>query len=113
MRTMTQLFSGSLLILTLAACGGTPTDGRATLMAACDTQQGIGWLKREHGEQYCECWADKAREVLADENYGKLVAAAAAELKAADNADREKIVRENTSLYSTVSNAARSCKAKG
>jgi hypothetical protein len=76
---------------------------------ACDTQQGFGWLKREHGGDYSECWADRAQEVLGEVNYTRLVQAARAELAAADAADRERIVRENTDLYSSGSSAAQSC----
>jgi hypothetical protein len=79
-------------------------------MEACETTQGIGWLKREYGEDYCSCWADKAKEVLGDDNYSSLVQASRAELAAgADVADRERIARENTHLYSSVSHAAQSC----
>jgi len=103
------------------ACGGSADaggngagdggDAVAALTAACESQRGIGYLKREHGENYCECWVAKAREVLADDNYRTLVEAARAELRAADEADREAIAREHTTLYSTVASAASSCKA--
>lgn len=98
----------------LAACGGgEQIDNRAVLMASCETQQGIGWLKREYGDSYCECWADQAKEVLSSENYQTLVKAAEAETKAADGADREKIIRQHTEIYSTVSDATRRCEKKG
>lgn len=94
----------------LVACnGGDPIDSRAALMASCETSQGIGWLKREYGDGYCDCWADQAKEVLSSENYQALVKAAQAETKAADKADREKIVRQHTEIYSTVSDAAKRC----
>jgi hypothetical protein len=83
---------------------------QCSLIEACETQQRIGWLKREYGEDYCECWADKAQEVLGEANYGMLVQASRAELASADVADRERIARENTHLYSTVSAAAQSCR---
>ncbi len=84
-------------------------DGRAVLMASCETSQGIGWLKREYGDSYCDCWADQAKEVLSSENYEAFVKAAQAETQAADEADREKIIRQHTELYSTVSDAAAQC----
>lgn len=101
----------ALVVLTgLAACGGGETiDSRAVLMASCETSQGIGWLKREYGDSYCDCWADQAKEVLSSENYQTLVEASQAETKAADKADREKIIRQHTEIYSTVSNAAKRC----
>lgn len=109
------LWAGFVLIM-LGGCGGDETrqeaetsDPRAALLEACETQQGIGWLKREHGDAYCECWADTAEEVLGEANYDRLVQAARAELRAADVAERERIARENTDLYTSVSNAARSC----
>jgi hypothetical protein len=86
-------------------------EGRAALIEACDTQQGIGWLKREYGEDYCACWADRAQEVLGEENYRRLVEASRAELVSADVADRERIARGNTHLYASVSNAAQSCRS--
>lgn len=113
MRQRKILVAGPLL-LALAACGGAPSiDSRAALMAACETSQGIGWNKREYGERYCECWADQAKEVLSSENYQTLVEAAQAEVKAADKADREKVIRQNTEIYSTVSSAAKSCAKAG
>lgn len=94
----------------LAACeGGSQIDSRAALMASCETSQGIGWLKSEYGESYCDCWADEAKEILSGENYQSLVKAAQAETEAADEADREKIVRQHTEIYSTVSDAAGRC----
>lgn len=110
------LLWSSVALLGIWACGAesagdefTEEEGRAALMEACETQQGIGWLKREYGEDYCECWADKAQEVLGEANYSRLVQASRAELASADVADRERIARENTDLYSSVSNAAQSC----
>lgn len=103
-----------VLGLGLLACGGGEAiDEVAVLTEACETQQGIGWLKREHGEAYCACWASEAKNVLSEENYAKFVEASAGELKAADEADREKIVRTNSPLYTTVSAAARSCARAG
>ena len=97
----------------LSACGGgEPIDGRAVLLTSCETQQGIGWLKREYGDNYCECWADRAKEILSSENYQTLVKAADAETKAADVADRVKIVRQHTEIYSTVSDSTRRCEKK-
>ena len=93
-------------LMALTACGGGSggaVDARASLMAACSSQQGIGWLKKEHGDQYCECWADAAEQTLGPANYETLVKATQAEMKAADKADREKIVRQHTELYSMVS----------
>jgi len=111
------LLWSSVALLGLWACGAgsagdqfTEAEDRAALVEACNTQQGIGWLKREYGEGYCECWADKAREVLGDANYSRLAQASRAELASADVADRERIARENTDLYSSVSNAAQSCR---
>jgi hypothetical protein len=94
----------------LVACSsGDPIDSRAALMASCETSQGIGWLKREYGDSYCDCWADQAKAVLKSENYQTLVKAAQEEVKAADKADREKIIRQHTEIYSTVSEAAKRC----
>ena len=94
----------------LVACSsGDPIDSRAVLMASCETSQGIGWLKREYGDSYCDCWADQAKEVLSSENYQVLVKAAQAEGKAADKADRERIIRQHTEIYSIVSGAAKRC----
>jgi hypothetical protein len=111
------LLWSTVALLGLLACGAeaseegfTEEEGRAALIEACDTQQGINWIKSQYGEDYCECWADKAREVLGDENYGQLVQASRAELSSADVADRERIARENTHLYSSVSSAAQSCR---
>jgi hypothetical protein len=43
----------------LVACGdddaGSSVDATAVLTEACNTQQGIGWLKKEYGETYCDC----------------------------------------------------------
>lgn len=111
------LLWSSVALLGLWACGAGPAsdpfteeEGRAALIEACETQQGIGWLKREYGEDYCGCWADKAKEVLGEENYSSLVQASRAELAAgADVADRDRIARENTHLYSSVEAAAQSC----
>src|SRR5690606_21098001 len=116
MTKLALVWSG-IAVVGLWACGAgnaedsfTEEEGRAALIEACGTQQGIGWLKREYGDNYCDCWADKAKDVLGEANYGKLVQASRAELAAADAADRETIARENTDLYSSVSNAAQSCK---
>ncbi|MGE0552231.1 MAG: hypothetical protein AB7R55_02250 [Gemmatimonadales bacterium] len=108
-------------MLALMACAGgaergggdSPAAAREVLVSACSTQQGIGYLKREYGENYCECWADKALEVLSTANYRTLVDASRAELAAADGADREKIARQHTEIYSTVSTAAQACKGAG
>jgi len=103
-----------ILGLGLVACGGGDAlDEVAVLTEACETQQGIGWLKREYGEMYCTCWASVAKTALGEKNYAKLVEASAGELKAADEADREKIVRANSPLYTTVSGAAESCAQAG
>jgi hypothetical protein len=108
-----KLAGCGITVLALAACGGgEAVDGRASLMSACESSQGIGWLKREYGDNYCTCWADQARDVLSAENYRTLVEATQAELKAADKADREKIIREHTEIYSTVSAAAKRCAKK-
>lgn len=105
-----RYFFALVVLAGLAACGGSdPIDSRAVLMASCETQQGIGWLKREYGDSYCDCWADQAKEVLSSENYQTLVKAAQAETKAADEADREKIIRQHTEIYSTVSDVAGRC----
>jgi len=101
---------GGVLLLALSACGdGEPIDSRADLMAACETSQGIGWNKREYGDRYCECWADQAKEILNSSNYQTLVKAAQAEMTATDKANREKIIRQHTEIYSTVSGAAKRC----
>jgi hypothetical protein len=104
------------LALALTACGGATDNGigggidaRAVLLESCNTQQGIGWLKKEYGEAYCECWVDQAKEVLGTDNYNTLVSASAAELEAVDDADREKIARRHTEIYSTVSAATGKC----
>jgi hypothetical protein len=105
-----RYFFALVALAALVACsGGDPIDSRAALMASCETSQGIGWLKREYGDSYCDCWADQANEVLSSENYQTLVKAAQAETKAADKADREKIIRQHTEIYSTVSGAAKRC----
>lgn len=96
----------------LAACGGgdgSSADATAVLTEACNTQQGIGWLKKEYGEGYCDCWVSQAPKVLSAENYAAFVKANEAELAAADDADRENIARQNTTLYSSVSSAASAC----
>lgn len=96
----------SVALVALTACGGDSggaADARASLLASCSSQQGIGWLKKEYGEQYCECWADAAEQGLSPDNYKSLVKATQAEMKAADEADREKIVRQHTEIYSAVS----------
>jgi hypothetical protein len=105
-----RYFFALVVLAGLAACGGSePIDSHAALMTSCETSQGIGWLKREYGESYCDCWADQAKEVLSSENYQTLVKAAQAETRAADMADREKIYRQHTEIYSTVSDAAGRC----
>ncbi len=99
-----------VVVAALMACSSSdPIDSRAVLMASCESSQGIGYLKREYGESYCDCWADQAKEVLSSENYKTLVKAAQAETMAADKADREKIIRQHTEIYSTVSDAAKRC----
>lgn len=100
--------------LLLMACGRSETiDSRGNMIAACETKQGIGWLKREYGDHYCECWADEAKKILSPENYDVLHKAVQSELKATDKADREKIYRKHTAIYSTVASAVKSCaKAK-
>ncbi|WP_275098313.1 hypothetical protein [Sedimenticola hydrogenitrophicus] len=105
----------AFVVLTgLTACGGgDPIDSRAVLMASCETSQGIGWLKREYGNSYCDCWADQAKDVLSGENYQTLVKAAQAETAAADKADREKIIRRHTEIYSAVSDATNRCAKAG
>ena len=114
-----KMVACGIALTALTACGGGggsgggAVDGRASLLASCSSQQGIGWLKKEHGEQYCECWADAAEQSLSPDNYKTLVKATQAEMKAADNADREKIVRQHTEVYSTVSDeASRICKQR-
>ena len=98
----------------LAACGGgEPNDPRAVLMTSCETSQGIGWMKREYGANYCDCWADQAKEVLSTANYQTLVAAAQAEIEAADEADRDRIARRHTEIYSTVSESVKRCAKAG
>ena len=109
-----RYFSLLVVMAGLVACDGSdPIDSRAALMASCETSQGIGWLKREYGDSYCNCWADQAKEVLSSENYQTLVKVAQAETKAADKADREKIIRQHTEIYSTVSDAAKRCAKAG
>lgn len=109
-------FAGAAaLALALTACGrsdsgvGGGIDARATLLESCNTQQGIGWLKQEYGEAYCECWADQAKENLGTDDYNTLVSASAAELEAVDDADRTKIYRRHMELYSTVEAATGKC----
>ena len=111
---MKTIFFLSACSLLLVACGnGESVDSRGNMIAACETQQGIGWLKREYGEHYCECWADEAKKTLSPENYDVLNKAVQSELKATDKADREKIYREHSAIYSSVASAAKSCaKAK-
>lgn len=100
--------------LGLAACGGgSSIDDTAILAESCNTQQGIGWLKREYGEGYCDCWVAQAKEVLSAENYRTFVKVNEQELNAADAADRERLARQHTELYSTVSSAAKSCTKAG
>lgn len=118
MSNLARVFSG--MVIGLWACGGGDAggestesvpvgDARADILAACESQQGIGWLKKQHGDTYCSCWADKAKEKLSAPNYATLVEAVRAELKAADKADREAIVREHSTIYSAVSTAAQAC----
>ena len=103
-----------VLMTGLLACGsGESIDGRSVLMASCETSQGIGWYKREYGDGYCDCWADQAKQVLSGDNYQVLIKAAQAETKAADEADRERIIRQHTEIYSTVSDAAKQCAKAG
>jgi hypothetical protein len=109
----TKTVAGGVFLLALTACGaGEPIDNRAVLMTACESSQGIGWNKRNYGDRYCDCWVDQAKEVLSGENYETLVRGAQAEMKAADKADREKIIRQHTEIYSTVSGAAKRCAKK-
>lgn len=77
-----SLFWTGVTLLALWGCGGGEAreqeEGEAprmALMEACGTQQGIGWLKREYGENYCACWADTAQEVLSEANYRTLAIA--------------------------------------
>ena len=109
-----RLYLALIMLSGLTACGGnSPTDSRAALLASCETSQGIGWLKREYGANYCDCWADQAKEVLSSENYQTLIQATQQEAKAADAADRDMIYRRYTHLYSTVSDAAARCAKAG
>ena len=104
-----RMMTCGIALVALSACGGGSggaVDARASLLASCSSQQGIGWLKKEHGDQYCECWADAAEQSLSPDNYKILVKATQAEMEAADEADREKIVRQHTEIYSTVANEA-------
>lgn len=112
-RTIPPVLCGAVF-LAVSGCGDSGggaarVDVRDQMLEACNTQPGIGFLKREYGQQYCDCWADQAREVLSPANYATLVDAVAAELKAADNADRDKIARRHTEIYSTVHDAAARC----
>ena len=98
----------------MAACGGgSSIDDTAILAESCNTQQGLGWLKREYGDGYCDCWVAQAKEVLSAENYRTFVKVNEQELNAADAADRERLARQHTELYSTVSAAAKSCTKAG
>ena len=109
-----QLLVGAIMLVSLAACSeGSKVDATATLMEACNTQQGIGWLKKTYGEKYCDCWVSQSKASLGEENYERFVSANDAALKAVDKADREKIASQYTELYSTVSSAAKVCVKSG
>ncbi len=108
------VLAGGLVLLVFAGCERGSAEGdRAALIQACDTQKGAGWLRKEYGEDYCACRADKAREALDSETYRQLVKASKAELKAADKAERETIARDSFKAYAQAADAARSaCKKK-
>ncbi|HNR22300.1 MAG TPA: hypothetical protein PKL49_04675 [Steroidobacteraceae bacterium] len=110
---MMKLLIGATLFVVLAGCGGSAgtTDDRTAIIDACNTQQGAGWLRKEYGENYCECYADTAQQKLDSDSYRTLAAASREELKAADDeAARETIARRNTGVYSEASHHAQSCK---
>ena len=107
-----------LTLLPLAACteadgGGGISDARAVLIEACDTQQGAQWLRDQYGEDYCACWADRAREELDDETYTRLVEAASDELAAGSDAEREAIARDAVQAYAQASDAAQGACTRG
>lgn len=109
-----QHLVGAMMLVSVTACSeGSKVDATATLAEACNTQQGIGWLKKEYGENYCDCWVSQSKTVLSGDNYERFVSANAAAIKAADKADREKITRQHTELYSAVSAAAKACTKSG
>jgi hypothetical protein len=115
--TALKLLTGAIAlaaIAAIAACGGGgKANDRAAIVEACNTQQGAGWLRKEYGENYCECYADTAKEKLDADAYKTLAAASREELKAGDDeAAREAIARRNTRVYSEASHQAQSCKKK-
>jgi len=106
-KSSTKIVAAIGLGVGLAACGsGGAIDDVATLRTECETSQGIGWMKREYGENWCDCWVSAAKEGLSDSNYKTLVKASAEVVKAADNADRDKIYRQHTTLFSATSDLA-------
>lgn len=110
---MMKVLIGATMFVALTACGGRTgkTDDRAAIIEACNTQQGAGWLRKEHGENYCECYADTAKEKMDADSYKTLAAASREELQAVDDeAAREAIARRNTRVYSEASHHAQSCK---
>lgn len=100
----------SMVVVTLGACaageGDTP-DERTVLINACETQQGIGWLRKEYGENYCACWADAAKDSLGQATYAQLVKASRAELKAENETERESLARAAFGAYAQAADAAR------
>jgi len=106
-------WSGVLGVLVLAACGGeaaersTAEGDRVALIEACETQQGIEWLRREYGEDYCDCRADVAKEALDVPTYRMLVEGARAELEAGSPEEREGIARDAFEAYAQAADAAR------
>lgn len=111
--TMMKALIGAALVVALAACGGgTGTeDDRTAVIEACNSQQGIGWLRKEYGENYCQCYADTAKAQMDADSYKALATASREELKVVDDkAAREAIARQNTLVYSEASHHAQSCK---
>lgn len=109
-----KVLVGMAALLALAGCdAGGKTDERSAVIEACNTQQGAGWYRKEYGENYCECYADAAKEKMDKVSYETLAAASREELKARDDKGaREAIARRNTQVYSEASRHAQSCKKK-
>jgi len=99
-----------IVVITLGACAageGDTADERTVLISACETQQGIGWLRKEYGEDYCACWADAAKDGLDQATYAELVKASRAELKAENETERENLARAAFGANAQAADAAR------
>lgn len=113
--TIVKVLISATMFAALTACGGGAgkMDDRTAIIEACNTQQGAGWLRKEYGENYCECYADTAKEKLDADFYKALVAASREALKVVDDeAAREAIARRNTRFYAEAEHRTQSCERK-